>query len=210
MTDCRTAYFETELDELIAFVEKDHSKLNNRDLEDQHPIEAISGLRNALDSKVEKEEGKGLSSNDFTDEYKQDVLSSKELVDELKYRLDNLTPEDIGAISENEVGETIAPLGEDGLIPSQYLPSTAYDFIVAYPLDGQEELSRYWLSQIPDGDPLAPESGKLYCLGKSSTNYSVNSLFRWATTAYISISAGGSTDVEPIPDNVIDSIILGE
>lgn len=209
MSDYRTAYFETELDELIAFVEKDHSKLYNRDLEDQHPIEAISGLKDALDNKVDKEEGKGLSSNDFTDEYKQDLIESKEKIDEVEYRLDNLKPEDIGAITESAIGETVAPVGDDGYIPSEYIPPTAYDFIVGYPVDGQEELSKYWLSQTPDGDPLIPEKGKLYCLGKNSTTYSVNSLFRWATTAYISISAG-SADVEPIPNDVIDSIILGE
>lgn len=30
----------------------DHSKLTNRDLPDQHPIESITGLREALDKKV--------------------------------------------------------------------------------------------------------------------------------------------------------------
>lgn len=209
MADCRTAYFETELDELIAFVEKDHSKLYNRELEDQHPIEAITGLRNTLDNKVDKEEGKGLSSNDFTDEYKRDVLDSKEQIGELTYKLDNLKPEDIGAVSEDEIGETIAPLGEDGYIPSQYIPPTAYDFIVAYPVEGQEELSKYWLSQTPDGDPLEPEKGKLYCLGKSSESYSANSLFRWASTVYIAV-VSGNANIEPIPNDVIDSIILGE
>lgn len=31
--------------------ESDHAKLKNRDAEDQHPIGAITGLRNELDSK---------------------------------------------------------------------------------------------------------------------------------------------------------------
>ena len=111
-------YFDTELDELLAFVEKDHSKLYNRDLENQHPIEAITGLKDALDNKVDKEEGKGLSTNDFTDEYKDKVDRSEELIDEVKDRLDNLTPEEIGAIPESAIGETITPLGPDGYIPS--------------------------------------------------------------------------------------------
>ena len=41
-------YFETGFDELLAFVEKDHSKLYNRDAEKQHPISAIEGLEEAL------------------------------------------------------------------------------------------------------------------------------------------------------------------
>lgn len=200
------ACFDTDLKEMVAFVEKDHSKLYNRDKDDQHPINAIEGLQDALDSKVDKEEGKGLSTNDFTDEDKERV----EEIDVLKERLDNLKPEDIGAISEEEIGETIVPIGPDGYIPSQYIPPTAYDFVVAYPIEGVEELSKYWLSQTPDGDPLEPEKGKLYCLGKSSASYNLNSLFRWATTTYIAISSGGSSDIEPIPNDIIDLIILGE
>lgn len=47
-----------------------HNDLYNRDADNQHPISAITGLQEALDSKVDEVEGKGLSENDFTDEYK--------------------------------------------------------------------------------------------------------------------------------------------
>lgn len=70
VTDCGEPGFETGLEELVAFVEKDHSKLYNRDQKDQHTIRSIEGLEDALDTKVDKEEGKELSSNDFTDELK--------------------------------------------------------------------------------------------------------------------------------------------
>ncbi len=49
---------------------RDHQKLHNRDAVNAHPIGAISGLEDALDSKVDVENGKGLSENDFTDAYK--------------------------------------------------------------------------------------------------------------------------------------------
>ena len=44
----------------------DHDLLNNRELEDQHPITAITGLQTSLDNKVDKEVGKGLSDENFT------------------------------------------------------------------------------------------------------------------------------------------------
>lgn len=43
-----------------------HDSLKNRDLPDQHPIAAITGLEKSLEHKVEKESGMGLSSNDYT------------------------------------------------------------------------------------------------------------------------------------------------
>ena len=42
-----------------------HDSLKNRDLPDQHPIAAITGLEKSLEHKVEKESGMGLSSNDY-------------------------------------------------------------------------------------------------------------------------------------------------
>ena len=203
---CNSPYFDTGLDELLGFVEKDHRKLNHRDAEDQHPIEAITGLEEALDSKVDTEEGKGLSTNDYTDEDRTRVSH----IDEIEERIDDLKPEDIGAVSEEEIGETVAPIGEDGFIPEQYIHPNAYDFVVAYPLEGIEELSRAWLSLTPDGDPLDPQKGKLYCLGKGSENYPINSLVRWASTVYMPVSEGGASDIEPIPNSVIDLIILGD
>ena len=47
---CYGPSFDTDLHEMVAFVEKDHEKLYNRDKEDQHPIEAIEGLEEALEN----------------------------------------------------------------------------------------------------------------------------------------------------------------
>ena len=48
-----------------------HNVLKNRDLPDQHPIKAITGLEKTLNDKVDKVVGKGLSTEDFTTEYKK-------------------------------------------------------------------------------------------------------------------------------------------
>lgn len=53
----------------------DHNLLYNRDLADQHSIQSITGLKDALDDLVPKEEGKGLSTNDFTAEAKSKLDS---------------------------------------------------------------------------------------------------------------------------------------
>lgn len=47
-----------------------HKDMEGRDAPDQHPIEAITGLQDALDAKVGAEVGKGLSAEDFTSEEK--------------------------------------------------------------------------------------------------------------------------------------------
>jgi hypothetical protein len=48
-----------------------HDQLDGRDLGNSHPIEAITGLQDALDGKVDAVEGKGLSTEDYTTEEKE-------------------------------------------------------------------------------------------------------------------------------------------
>ena len=43
--------FDTTMDEVVSIYSSDHSKLTNRELPDQHPIEAITGLEEALNEK---------------------------------------------------------------------------------------------------------------------------------------------------------------
>lgn len=43
--------FDSDMQELTAIYSSDHKKLKNRDAEDQHPIEAITGLSAILESK---------------------------------------------------------------------------------------------------------------------------------------------------------------
>ncbi len=60
-----------------------HGDLKFRNQPDQHSIEAITGLSDALDGKIDKVEGKELSSNDYidTDKEKIDFISVTENVD---------------------------------------------------------------------------------------------------------------------------------
>lgn len=44
---------ELDMDATQQVTTSDHNKLNNRDLPDQHPMEAITGLDDALGGKVE-------------------------------------------------------------------------------------------------------------------------------------------------------------
>lgn len=48
-----------------------HDQLDGRSLGNSHPIEAITGLRDELDGKVDAVEGKGLSTEDYTTEEKE-------------------------------------------------------------------------------------------------------------------------------------------
>lgn len=46
--------FETGMQEVTAIYSNDHNKLKNRDLDDQHPISAITGLQSILNSKQDE------------------------------------------------------------------------------------------------------------------------------------------------------------
>ena len=66
---------ELDLDLTLTGGSSEHQKLTGRNLPDQHPIEAISGLEEALHGKVDIEAGKLLTSNDFTNEYREKLDS---------------------------------------------------------------------------------------------------------------------------------------
>lgn len=51
MGDSNTLTFESGLQEITAVYKADHNVLKNRDLNNQHPISAITNLQNILDSK---------------------------------------------------------------------------------------------------------------------------------------------------------------
>lgn len=146
------ACFETDLKEVVAFVEKDHSKLFNRDKEDQHPIKAIEHLEETLDNKVTKEEGKGLSSNDFTDELKEKL----ENLDALDFDVND--PEDKQVILYDSESETwknydltdnnsIVYLDDDtkGLSIKHYKDASQGQMLVK---DSNEGL--YWVDPVSD------------------------------------------------------------
>ena len=79
------------------------------------------------------------------------------------------------------------------------------DVIEAYPRSGQTELSGAWLSLTSGGSALAHETGKIYVLMEASTNYPVNSQFRWGGSAYVLLQSGEG--VSAITNAEIDTIV---
>lgn len=45
--------FQTTMDQVVEIVTSDHSKLENRDMDNQHPISAITDLKTQLGRKME-------------------------------------------------------------------------------------------------------------------------------------------------------------
>lgn len=64
----------------------------------------------------------------------------------------------------------------------------------AFPVSGATELTSGWLSETSGGTALTPEGNKIYVLAQASTNYGVNTLFRWNGSAYVQVSGGSSGD----------------
>ena len=59
-----------------------HSQLDGRDVGNQHPIEAITGLEEALDGKVDARYGKQLSTEDYTTEEKEKLAGIEDGAEE--------------------------------------------------------------------------------------------------------------------------------
>lgn len=78
-----------------------HGDLKFRNQPDQHSIEATTGLIDALDGKVDKVEGKGLSSNDYVDVDKAKVDKISEI--DGKFAYDGKTI--VGGASDWETGK---------------------------------------------------------------------------------------------------------
>lgn len=129
-------------------------------------------------SKVDKETGKGLSTNDFT-------TSEKTKLDEL--------PTGPEIVLKTTVGQSngVASLDANGKVPTTQLPSFVDDVIESYPVSGATELSAGWLSATSGGAPFTPESGKIYILMEDSASYATNTQFRWGGTAYVKMLDGG-------------------
>lgn len=128
-------------------------------------------------SKVDKETGKGLSSNDYTTAEKN--------------KLSGL-PDSAIPTSEKGQASGVATLDSGGKIPSSQLPSYVDDVVEGYPVSGVTELTSGWLSYDSAGtDIITPESGKIYVLIAASTTHNVNSQFRWSGTQYSKLNDGG-------------------
>jgi hypothetical protein len=105
------------------------------------------------------------------------------------------TASEVGAVATTAVGAAsgVCPLDSGGKVASTYLPGYVDDVVEAYPRSGQTELSQNWLSTTSGGSALTPETGKIYVLLAASTNYAVNSEFRWGGSTYVQLNDGGLT-----------------
>lgn len=128
-------------------------------------------------TKVDKETGKGLSTEDYTTTEKTKLAGLPD-----------------AAIPTIEKGQAsgVATLDANGKVPSNQLPSYVDDVIEAYPRSGQTELSSTWLAEgSASGATIVPESGKIYVLLGASENYNVGTQFRWGGTQYSKLNDGG-------------------
>lgn len=89
-------------------------------------------------------------------------------------------------VDKAQIGQPngVAGLDETGKVPAANLPSYVDDVINAYVIDGAELYSAGWLSLTEDGEPLTPESGKVYIVVKGEY---VNREYRWSGELYAQI-----------------------
>ena len=99
----------------------------------------------------------------------------------------------------------VCPLNASAKIDASFLPSYVDDVIEAYPRSGQTELSSTWLSATSGGSALTPETGKIYVLMASTTNYAANSQFRWGGSTYVLLQSGEG--ISAITNSEIDTIV---
>lgn len=110
-----------------------------------------------------------------------------------------------GAMSSADKTKLDSITMTNGVIDSSVLPSFVDDVIEAYARTNQTELGSTWLATgSASGTVITPETGKIYVLMNSSTNYEQNTQFRWGGTAYVQLNDSGCTS---ITNAEIDTIV---
>lgn len=137
---------------------------------------------------VAKESGKGLSSNDFTDEEKSKLASLNNLTVDSALSSTSTNPlqnkiikqELDKKLSNTQVGAAggVAELDESGKVPSSQLPSYVDDVVEGYYSGGK------FYKESSHSTLITGESGKIY------VDMTTNKPYRWSGTAYIAISSG--------------------
>lgn len=124
----------------------------------------VEVLNGKFDGKVDKISGKGLSTNDFTDEYKSKIDTTAETLDN---KLDS---------SLKGVNSGLAELDENGKVPASQLPSYVDDVIEGYFSEDKFYEEDSYETEITG------ESGKIY------TDLATNKTYRWSGTTFTEIS----------------------
>lgn len=160
---------------------------NKADKNHSHAISGVTGLQEALNSKVNAEDGKGLSSNDYTNEEKEkleglhnttvDSTLSSSSVNPVqnkvvKAELDKKIP-----ATEKGAAGGVAELDASGKVLATQLPGYVDDVIEGYLSSGKLYEEEAHTTEI------AGEGGKIYVDKHTDKTY------RWSGTAYVEISA---------------------
>ena len=139
----------------------------------------------------------------------------RDLSEDVEGALDNLAEVladeiDRSRTADSEMNDKIDRIvfDQSGRIDPSILPSYIDDVIEAYPLQSETELTSDWLSLQQDGDPIVPETGKIYVILDASENYPVNSQFRWSGNSYVNISTGNTDYNNLINKPSIENVTL--
>ena len=151
----------------------------------------VENIDNELATKVDKESGKSLSTNDFTNEYKTKLEGIGEGAN--KTTVDNsLSPSSTNPvqnkiikaeldkklnISQKGSAGGVAELGADGKVPAAQLPSYVDDVIEGYFSGGK------FYKESAHTTEIKSESDKIY------VDISSKKIYRWSGSAYAEISS---------------------
>ena len=163
-------------------------------------------VKGKLNNKVDKEDGKQLSTNDYTTEEKNKLAgissgAQANVIEAVQLNGNSITPADkrvnvqvskstVGLdnvtndaqVKRSEMGKAdgVATLDSAGKVPASQLPSYVDDVIEGYYSDG-----KFYTSKDSSGNysgAITGETGKIY------VNLNDNKTYRWSGTAYAVIS----------------------
>ncbi|MGN1480301.1 hypothetical protein [Porcipelethomonas sp.] len=163
-----------------------------------------SAISNAVSVKVNKEDGKELSSNDYTDEEKAKLADLKKITVDSEIDVESLNPVENKAVSaaletkadKSLIGSAngIASLDADGKVPSSQLPSYVDDVVEGY------YYSNNFYTDSSHTNLITGETSKIY------VDMDTNLSYRFGGNMYVLIT---SSDMTPITNAEIDTISAG-
>lgn len=204
------------------------------DVDDALNTESVNPVQNkivkaALDEKVAKEEGKGLSTNDYTAEEKTKLEGVEDgannythpeshaatmITEDATHRFatDDEKTAWNGKIDSSTKGQAngVASLDENGLIPSGQLPSYVDDVVEGYAdvtTNTTTDESGYTTTTTTVNGFYSDEAHKTAITGEAGKIYidvKTNISYRWGGTVFVTIT---STDCTAVTNAEIDAIV---
>lgn len=204
------------------------------DVDDALSTESVNPVQNkivkaALDEKVAKEEGKGLSTNDYTAEEKTKLEGVEDgannythpeshaatmITEDATHRFatDDEKTAWNGKIDSSTKGQAngVASLDENGLIPSGQLPSYVDDVVEGYAdvtTNTTTDESGYTTTTTTVNGFYSDEAYKTAITGEAGKIYidvKTNISYRWGGTVFVTIT---STDCTAVTNAEIDAIV---